>query len=373
MKKKICFKNPVLLFLIFCLCLSALYLSCRKKNPAVENEEQQLEENTEAEAEGFDFYNPADDDASWVDSLFVQLEEERLAQELAQMENTYADLLPAGDEVEIQENEIQEDEAEQAEEINPIEKFFEEAGQGKTIRDKKDQLRFYEFQNEVFSPQATDDGYIVVQAADGNVIRNYYNLKFQLEKKEEWSIKSASDAKLLKTEEFIYSEEKGELIQKNITKESDYETISYRASFPLDSKKYATKDGKKYIIEERNWTYDSNNQLLKDEQKEYKYSKNDYSSKPDIFARRYEYTYYDIVSENEKGENEIPPDLKYFENNILKMQYNYTAQKGAWYSWVYFDENFSVKTYYEDDIKVIEEFYNKGNLVRKKQYEKAEK
>ena len=54
------------------------------------------------------------------------------------------------------------------------------------------------------------------------------------------------------------------------------------------------------------------------------------------------------------------------------MQYNYTSEKGKWYSWVYFDETFSVKTCYEDDVRISEEYYNSGKLIRKKTYDKMD-
>ena len=78
------------------------------------------------------------------------------------------------------------------------------------------------------------------------------------------------------------------------------------------------------------------------------------------------------TEEGETEENEIPPDSKYYENNVLKMKKIYTAQKGAYYTWVYFDENLAVKTYYEDDIRVRDEFYNNGKLFRTKTYEKPQ-
>ena len=107
--------------------------------------------------------------------------------------------------------------------------------------------------------------------------------------------------------------------------------------------------------------YDEENRVLKDEQKEYSYKNSDYSNTPELFTRRYEYTYNDYSSE---------ADSKYYENNILKMKIQYTAQKGTYNSWIYFDSAFSVKTYYEDDLRVRDEYYNNGQLFRTKVYEK---
>ena len=369
--KKSC-KSNCLLFCVLALALMLVFSACRKKSLLQESEGEQLVElvNKE-ETEAYDFYSPSEDDASWVEPLLAQIEEERIAAELAGMEESLSEYQLEG---EGQEQEIaQETESEtepQPEEKNPIELFFEQMREGITLNDKNNEMRFYEFDDEILSPQKTEDGYIIVHSNNKNIIRNFYDKEYKLVKKEEWNIKSAEDAKLLKTEAFVYSKESGSVIQKNITTENTYETISYKASLPVNSKKYAVSDEKNYIILERSWSYDSDNQLIKDEQKEYYYKNNDYSQKTEAFTRRYEYSYHAKVKENENGENEIPPDLKYYENNSLKMQYNYTAQKGSWYCWIYFDANLSVRAYYENEIKVRDDYFNNGNLYRTKLYEK---
>ncbi len=398
-------KARLVLFLIFAACAGVMLLSCSKKEKGAEGEENQdaqVEENTNE----YDFYLPSDDDASWVESLLARVEEERIAEELAKMEESVSEYqLDEDDFAEDDEADSDEEGAEEngeEEEINPIEKFFEEAREGRALTDKKQEMRFYEFDNEILSSQQTEDGLVVVHSNGNNVIRNFYDVQYNLIKKEEWNIKSASDSSILKTEAFVYSEETNKVVQKDITTPSYFESVLYNEEkSPVSAKRYNLKDEERFIVRERFWAYDAENQLIRDEQKEYTYADAEYKTEPEVFIRRYEYKYPEVVkadgsagsSEVSEGagiseaasdtatdsgnsdnseKSEIPPDSKYYENNVLKMKNVYTDQKGTWVSTVYFDENLSVKTYYEDDVRVRDEYYNRGRLFRTKIYEKQE-
>ncbi len=350
---------------IFLLILSALFLlalfSCRKneKNPA---EVVSLSEDNNSDEELYNFYSPAEDDASWVEELLMGLEEERIAQELADMETSFS------------EYQLEEEAGEAGDEAGEsLEEALEsQAGEGRAFTGKNDQMRFFEYKNETLSPQFTDEGLVVIHSADENVMRFFYDSEYRLTKKEEWKIRSASDAKKLKTELFVYSPESRKVINKEIITEAFDELISYNEkSSPLFSKKYAFNDDRKYIVQERKWKYNSENQLLEDLQKEYSYKDSNYN-KPEIFTKRYEYSYPYVKSAGNANEsnNIIPPDYKFYENDILKMQNIYSAEKGTYISWVYFDENLSVKTYYEEEVRVRDEYYNKGRLFRTKIYKK---
>lgn len=347
-------KNPFWL-LILGLALSMPFLSCKKKTEVLEESEAEPAE------EVLDFYSPEADDASWVDSLLVKIEEERIADELAKMEDSLADY-QIEEKTDEKEETAEESSENQQEEINPIEKFFEENRQGRVLNDKNNQMRFFEFDDEIISPQWTDEGLTLVYSNGSNVTRNYYDEKYRLSKKEEWEIRSAADAKKLKTEKFTYSEDSGKVIQKDIITDAELESVFYNnEGSPLTTKKYAIYKDKNHIIMERKWIYDEENRVLKDEQKEYTYKDEKYKKLSSTFTKNYEYSY---------NAEEIPPDVKYYENGFLKMQNKYTSEKGNYISWVYFDQNLSVKTYYENDIRSRDEYYNKGQLFRIKEYDK---
>lgn len=394
MRKAFTYRHKIYFLSGFFLLIIFFIVSC-KKSDKKQTEENQIQE--EVAEDTYDFYNPSDDTASWVESLLVRVEEERIAQELAEMEASRSEYELNEDEA-LSENETESSEEpeavdgeeneseEESEELNPIEKFFEEAGEGRVLSGKNDELRFYEFQNEIISPQIKEDGFVMIHSVDGNVIRSYYNKEYQLVKKEEWKIPSASNAKKEKTEEFIYSQENGKAVQKNIYTDDSEETVLYnKEALPLTSKKFALSNNKKYQLFERSWAYDENKRVIKDEKIEYTYKDSDFKNKSLLFSKKYEYEYNDELNENQNEsetennsesnsdkENDIPPDFKYYENNILKMQNKYTEEKGSYISWIYFDEKFSVKTYYEDDVRTKDEYYNDGKLFRTKIYEKMQ-
>lgn len=372
-----------IIFLLSCSLMTVLlFISCKKKSSAENhNIENQSVESQNAPTENEDgekkIYSPSEDDASWVDSLLVQIEEERIADQLATMEESRS-------EYELEENDFLEDdkinpEKTEIEEKNPIEKFFEEKSDGKIISGKDNQLRFFEFQDEILSPQSNDEGFIIAHSARENVMRNFYNQSYQLVKKEEWRIRSAGDASKLRTELFTYSEKNGKVNQKKIITNDNTEDISYNeAAYPVASKKYINDKDKQYIIMERSWKYDEENRVLSDEEKKYTYKDSDYKNKAAVFVRKYEYKYNDELNNKntesgDKKKDEIPADVNYYENGILKMQNKYSAVKGNYISFVYFDENLSVKTYYEDDVRCKEEYFNKGQLIRTKIFDKKEK
>ena len=72
--------------------LSLSLISCKKKNPLVDEINSDTAKTTEpSDEELYNFYSPAEDDASWVESLLMQIEEERIAEELSKMESTLED------------------------------------------------------------------------------------------------------------------------------------------------------------------------------------------------------------------------------------------------------------------------------------------
>ena len=79
---------------------------------------------------------------------------------------------------------------------------------------------------------------------------------------------------------------------------------------------------------------------------------------------KYEFNKKYTFSNNKE---DIPPDFEYFENGVLKMKNKYSLQKGNYTSLIFF-ENFSVKVYYESEIRVKEVYFKNGEIVRVKNY-----
>ena len=66
---------------------------------------------------------------------------------------------------------------------------------------------------------------------------------------------------------------------------------------------------------------------------------------------------------------EFPP-YEYFENNELKMKNKYSTLKGEYTSQIFFGEGLSVKTHYENYIRVRDIYYKGNAVIRIKNYEK---
>lgn len=281
------------------------------------------------------FYDGADDNADWVDSLLVGVEEELIAEHIVQMEEELSS-----------ENAILEHNEDKVKEIKV-----------KEIKGKSDDLNFIEFENEIFEPIKTASGYQIIASTSSLVVRKFYDSAFKLTKKETWDIKSFVDAKLLETEYFKYDDNQ-KLFEKNVESENKYKSIKYNLDGKvIDSTEYDIFEEKKYIAAKKNYEYDDKSRVISEENIIYKYDEK-YSMLKYEFNKKYTFSY---------NKGDIPPDFEYFENGVLKMKNKYSLQKGNYTSLIFF-ENFSVKVYYENEIRVKEVYFKNGEIVRVKNY-----
>ena len=330
-----------------------------------------------------DLYNPALDDATWVESVFARIEEERIAEELRVMEESLeeyqiddaSELIKADEEESTMNSESESSEVSeisdetndsQAEEtLSEIEVFFSEEKEEVTKTGKNDLLSFYEFDNEIFTSQDSEGNHILVHSMKEKVNRFFYDDEYKLIKKEVWNIPSASKAALEKTETYKYFENSKVVSEKEITGPYTVENVKYNNDGKtLSAEKYAVFEDKEHITEKRLFSYDDDGNLLSDELKEYFYKADDYEDLDYSFTKKYLYSY------NDEG---IPPDFKYFENGILKMHNKYSTEKGSFTSRIFFDEGLSVKSYYENNIRVRDVYYRNNSIIREKVYEEPEK
>ena len=360
---------PLFVLLIF-LCG---IISCKKKsqNENQENQNAQIEQpgqtevsETETESDNnsdFDFYSPACDNGEWVEELLARLEEERIADELSSMESSLSEYQNE----EIPEAEKSEEGTESAEpQLSEVEKFFNQEKADTIIHDKNNKLKFYEFENEIFAPQYQNGNLINIHANGNYIDRYFYNDNYQLVKKENWNIPSVQGAKLEKTEKYEYYPDSNVISKKTISTPASLENLTYsEASKILTSEKYAIAEEKNQITSKRKFSYDSEDRLISDSLTEYFYKDKEYKELDYSFTKKYDYAY---------NEGEIPPDFKYYENGVLKMLNKYSSEKGKYVSEIFFDKTFSVKTYYENDVRVKDIFYSGGKVTREKLYDKMD-
>ena len=378
-KKKILIISIVLVALISILLSSAIFLSKKSKR----GEAEESKNHNEELSFDIDLYNPALDDATWVESVFARIEEERIAEELRIMEESLeeyqiddaSELIKDDEEESTMNSESESSEVSemsdetndsQAEEtLSEIENFFSEEKEEVTKTGKNDLLSFYEFDNEIFTSQDSEGNHILVHSMKEKVNRFFYDDEYKLIKKEVWNIPSASKAALEKTETYKYFENSKVVSEKEITGPYTVENVKYNNDGKtLSAEKYAVFEDKEHITEKRHFSYDDDGNLLSDELKEYFYKADDYEDLDYSFTKKYLYSY------NDEG---IPPDFKYFENGILKMHNKYSTEKGNFTSRIFFDEGLSVKSYYENNIRVRDVYYRNNSIIREKVYEEPEK
>lgn len=378
-KKKILIISIVLVALISILLSSAIFLSKKLKR----GETEESKNHNEELSFDIDLYNPALDDATWVESVFARIEEERIAEELRVMEESLeeyqiddaSELIKADEEESTMNSESESSEVSemsdetndsQAEEtLSEIENFFSEEKEEVTKTGKNDLLSFYEFDNEIFTSQDSEGNHILVHSMKEKVNRFFYDDEYKLIKKEVWNIPSVFKAVLEKTETYKYFENSKVVSEKEITGPYTVENVKYsNDGKTLSAEKYAVFEDKEHITEKRLFSYDDDGNLLSDELKEYFYKADDYKNLDYSFTKKYLYSY------NDEG---IPPDFKYFENGILKMHNKYSTEKGNFTSRIFFDEGLSVKSYYENNIRVRDVYYRNNSIIREKVYEEPEK
>ena len=374
------------------LALLFLFSGCKKKPAAAAEDSAESEvteaadlteggENADEDFAEFNFYSPALDNADWVEELLARIEEERIAEELSSMEESLEVYQNEGSQPENQEGaeaseteghaKVSDDGIEttledktSTPELSDVEKFFAEEKSGEVRLEKTSQLKFFEFDNEIFSQQTIDGNTVIAQTDGKSVSRNFYDEKYQLVKKESWSIASAANALLEKSESFEYFEDSPVVSVKKIKEKDFAETVNYNKEGKLiKSEKYAEQNDQQYIVSKRSLAYNTEGLLSSDELTEYFYKDADYSELDYSFTKKYSYAY---------NEGDIPPDFKYYENNELKMHNKYSTEKGSYTSHIYFDDAFSVKTYYENEIRVKDVYYSGNKVMREKVYEKIE-
>lgn len=319
------------------------------------------------EASGF--YIPENDKADWVEELLMQIEEERIAEELKQMEEELKELsetaLPDEPEEELKEEAVQETETEakkiETPKADEITRFLEKQTDGDIFMDSSEELKFYEFENEIFVRQKTPDGMIIINSTGASVTRYFYDSEMLLTKKETWVIASASNSILDKLEEFEYSKPENKIIGKKQTSGDKIDIIRYTEKGLVDTlERYITYKKHQYVLQKRKCEYDEEGKIISDEVIDYNYRENDYKKLLYSFSKKYTYSY---------NEDDIPPDFSYYENEVLKMKNKYSKEKGEYTSQVFFEEGMSVKTYYKNDLRVKDVYYSNNNVIREKVYE----
>ena len=305
------------------------------------------------------FYSDNFETTDWIDSLILKIEEERIADEIAKMETETLSELEKSENSMIEE--IFDKQNEQ------IEKVFSDSIEQKEVSSKNGNLIFMEYDNEQFIPKKTENGYEIIHSQNNNVTRNFYNQKFLLVSTQKWEIESSRIQEKqtpVSVENYFYDNETSAVIKtEKITYDANVQNLQiifYNDKKQISQKKeYKIINEKRFLIQQSDFKYDDEGNILQNEKNEYFYN-DDFSVLIEQYSRKYVY---------KRNDENLPPDFEYFENEILKMRNKYSSQKGSYTSQIFFEDDFSVKTYYIEEKKVKEIYYLGDSVLRIKNYE----
>ncbi len=284
------------------------------------------------------FYSEACDDGSWVDSVLLTIEEERMGEEILSLLEDETLIAPPI--------------------IEEIEQTSE-TEQEKIIMDSSNRLKFMEIGNEIFIPQENSKSSVLTHYSNKAAIRLFYDSKYRLIKKELWKMNSVYDARITGLESFEYMEN-SYLVHTKIIQNESYKTVSKynQDGLVIEAKKYASikqddelefDDLGEYEakpLSTTTWKYDSEKRVIEEK----------------IIANKTVKTQKFIYNEN----GDI---YEYYENGSLKIKTEYTKQKGYYTSTIYFDAVNSVKTEYKNYTKIRDIYMANGVETRVKVYE----
>jgi len=247
---------------------------------------------------------------------------------------------------------------ESEENLSEIEKTLEQSKLlEKLYINKLNELKVLKFEDEVLIPN--DNSFI--EKNKSTVSKSFYDDNYRLIKKEHWKIGSLIESKVVKTEFYEYKDNTMLLKQKKEITDTENITYFYNDQGILKSvDEYKIFEDKEYLVKNTTLDYDNKNRLKSDNQTFYTYDE-----KFKKITKKTVKTYKYFNKENE----ESTPDSEFYEDGKLRIKNVYSDVNGTYTSEVYFDNNMSVKSFYENDLLKKEIFYVDGVEKRVQNYE----
>ena len=274
----------------------------------------------------------------------------------------------------------------------------------KKIKNAENMLSMHSYGNEIFSIKERGNKRISITSFEKKLTRHYFDDKMRVIRKEIWDLNGGiNGAHKTKTENFAYNgdstiaersttiegdaryqqkyDEQGRIIERRnfmVLKNADG-SQQIGGSSSNNSTHSASSANKTVAVAEANTTSspspEQKRTVILKNRTTWKYNANGQ------IAEKYfvEYTYKDenstqIVSRNSKKEvflykiQDGPPDYSYYENNVLRMQTEYSG-RDDYKTTSYFDDGFVVESFYEGGMHKRDYYYLNGSLVRSRDYE----
>lgn len=312
------------------------------------------------------------DDSSEIDEEFLA-QEERLGTEVLNFLEDEANFTsPVIEDIEKSD----EFEEESVPEVEAVEK---------RLLDSYNRLKVMEYGSELFVPVTGEDSSIVVHYSDKNAVRIFYDNLYRLTKKEYWKMESVENASLTGTEKYSYKEDSKKPYEKIIESETSLFVSKLNENGLVSrTEKYILADQSKdssgaaktrKLDSVTDWTYDEKNRITSEtltqgslvKKQMFNYAKTDGQVQSTKVQSKDKQDQSDS-SEEEDKKDELPPDYEYYENGILVTKTEY-VKKGVYSTTIWFDSSNSVRTDYEDYVKVREVYFINGVERRVKSYE----
>ena len=223
----------------------------------------------------------------------------------------------------------------------------------KRLLDANNKLKAMEFESEVFVPYSKEDSSVLVHYSNKNAVRLFYDNLYRLTKKEYWKMDSVENSKITGTEFYSYEGESKKPYEKKIQTDSAV-FVSKLNENGLVIRIEKIVDKKTCSV--TTITYDNKDRIITQ------------SVTEDGIVKKEVFNYSVSDKAEEKGEEEVPPDYEYYENNNLVTKTEY-SKKGVYSTTIWFDKTNSVRTDYENYVKVREVYYTNGVERRVKNYE----
>ena len=303
------------------------------------------------------FYSPDFDDASWVDAALIAAEESRLGEDVLSYLEDEANFQPPIIE-ETEENPVETGNTESEESGSDAEmpKVPEVESVEKRLLDSYNRLKVMEYGSELFFPMQKEGGdAVLVHYSNKSAVRLFYDDIFRLTKKELWNMESVQAAKIKLVEKYTYKDDSKKPVEKIIESDSAVFVSKLNENgLVIRTEKYAV-DSKDKPLSVTTWTYDEKDRITSESIQE----------KGRVQKQVYIYTKIDKLEDNPDN---LPPDYEYYENGVLRTKTEYST-KGNYSTTIVFDKINSVRTDYEDYIKVRDVYFMNGVQRRIKSYE----
>lgn len=291
-----------------------------------------------------DFYDLYNDDCLWIDSLLIVIEEQKIADQIYELESNLAGVLPSASESNLNSEQIEDN-------VKQVIK--------NEVLTYDNKLGYMEYGDEKLVPQIIGNNYVLIHSFNENISREFYDEFFRCYKKEYWKITSGNE-ELLSTLNILYRGSSYIPLEKNeISKTTRKSQIFNEKGQLIEEKKYSIIEEKEYIKSSLSLKYNNDDKIKESLLTEYKYSTKNVSNLDYTFTKKYIYNYKN---------DDIPADFDYYENDIIKMKKEYFSDN-TYTCQIYFDNGYSVTTYYKNNMPIKEIFSVDNEVERVKIYE----